>query len=69
VETWEHSSPPKTGMCCHDGACNCFAISLVFAVRQLLSNTARLVRFEVLMVASMKMAVYWVVVPCSLVEV
>jgi hypothetical protein len=27
------------------------------------------VRFEVLMVASMKMAVFWVVAPCSLVEV
>jgi hypothetical protein len=27
------------------------------------------VRFEVLMVASMKMAVFWVIVPCSLVEV
>jgi hypothetical protein len=27
------------------------------------------VRFEVLKVASVKMAVFWVVVPCSLVEV
>jgi hypothetical protein len=27
------------------------------------------VRFEVLAAASMKMAVFWVVVPCSLVEV
>jgi hypothetical protein len=28
-----------------------------------------LVRFEVLTAASMKMAVFWVVVPCSLVEI
>jgi hypothetical protein len=28
-----------------------------------------IVRFEVLMAASMKMAVFWVVAPCSLVEV
>jgi hypothetical protein len=27
------------------------------------------VRFEVIMAASMKMAVFWVVAPCSLVEV
>jgi hypothetical protein len=29
----------------------------------------KFVRFQVLMVASMKMAVFWVVAPCSLVEV
>jgi hypothetical protein len=27
------------------------------------------VRFEVLLVVSMKMAVFWVVAPCSLVEI
>jgi hypothetical protein len=35
-----------------------------------LENSARIyVGFEVLMAARMKMAVFWVVVPCSLVEV
>jgi hypothetical protein len=33
------------------------------------SETGVNVRFEVLMVANMKMTVFWVVAPCSLVEV
>jgi hypothetical protein len=32
-------------------------------------ETGNLVRFEVLMVASMKMAVFWVVAPCNLLEI
>jgi hypothetical protein len=32
------------------------------------SDTLEFVRFEVLMAACMKMAVFWVVVPCSLVD-
>jgi hypothetical protein len=34
-----------------------------------MKNKTNLVRFEVLMAASMNMAVLWVVAPCSAVEV
>jgi hypothetical protein len=34
-----------------------------------MANTFRYVRFQVLTAASMKMAVFWFVAPCSLVEV
>jgi hypothetical protein len=34
-----------------------------------MSTNVKYVRFEVLMVATMQMAVFWVVAPCSLVEV
>jgi hypothetical protein len=33
------------------------------------ANAYHLVEFEVLMVASMKMAVFWIVAACSLVDV
>jgi hypothetical protein len=46
-------------------------ISWVVEIKTVLSQWVNIstVRFEVLTAASMKMAVFWVVAPCSLVEV
>jgi hypothetical protein len=43
--------------------------STLFTVLYCTENDILLVRFEILTAASMKMAVFWVVAPCSLVQV
>jgi hypothetical protein len=54
--TWTDTCTRKVTDCSH---CSGF----------LANNSKSTVRFQVLMAVSMKMAVFWVVVPCSLVEV
>jgi hypothetical protein len=44
-----------------------FILSFIFSI--LLNPSTVLVKIKVLTVESMKMAVFWVVTPCSLVEV
>jgi hypothetical protein len=52
---------------------NCSPVALrhqyISAVKLLIARDDTHVRFQVLTAASMKMAVFWVVAPCSLVEV
>jgi hypothetical protein len=58
-----------SGVCCKYQILSLRVFSGFASTVMIINNKSFIVGFEVLMVVSTKMAVFWVVAPCSLVEV